>query len=232
MTTRIILAALFTLTGTVVPMRCAAADMAQLSAASADPCTGQAADLERGKLVFIATEPENGKGVALHACGLIDEPPAAVWAVLRDCGKYDQFLPRVEHSALLARVGNVATCEGKIDLPFPLGSLSSVTRVVETRRPDGGFQRRWTLVRGGYEHNDGSWTLVPWGPGGQRTLAIYRIDMDPKTIVPDFLLRRIQTTTAHKVFDAIRARVRACSDAKTSDACSAPSKPTGAAPRG
>ena len=73
----------------------------------------------------------------------------------------------------------------------------------------GGFERRWSLIEGTYEHNEGSWRLLPWGETGGATLAIYEVDLDPDTMVPDFLLRRTQKSTVPEVFEAVRERVRA-----------------------
>jgi len=169
-------------------------------------CDGREAALREGGVVHLEQEPTGGRGVALRACGLIDAPPEQVWPVLRDCGDYQEFLPGVERSELSSRDGDVAVCDTFIDLPFPLSGLHSVTRVRE-RALYGGFERSWTLIRGSYRRNDGSWRLLRWGSEQDQTLAVYELDMDPDTIVPDFLLRRAQASTVPRVFDAIRERV-------------------------
>jgi ribosome-associated toxin RatA of RatAB toxin-antitoxin module len=184
--------------------------------ASADPCAASRAALDRGGVVYVEGQPTDGSGVALTACGVVDASPVEVWPVIRDCEEYQHFLPGVTHSALEYRGADVALCESLIDLPFPLGELRAVERVVETPLDGGGFERRWTLERGNYRRLNGSWTLLPWEG---RTLAIYRLDMDPNTVVPDFLLRRAQSATAPKVFAAIRDRVRWCASARADGHC-------------
>jgi ribosome-associated toxin RatA of RatAB toxin-antitoxin module len=182
-------------------------------------CSERRDALRAGEVVYIEQEPADGKGVALTACGLVDAPPAEVWPVLRDCEEYEHFLPGVEQSALESREGNVALCQALIDLPFPLGELRSVERAVETAIPGGGFERRWSLARGSYRRLEGSWTLRQWTEDARRTLAVYQLDMDPETVVPDFLLRRVQSATAPGVFAAIRERVRRCGASKEARSC-------------
>jgi hypothetical protein len=105
--------------------------------------------------------------------------------------------------------GDVAFCDTVVDLPFPFGEWRSHTRVLERTRPDGGFERHWARLRGTYRRNDGSWTLRPWQGDASRTLVVYRVDMEPDSIIPEFLLRRLQAETVRRVFAAVRERVRA-----------------------
>lgn len=170
-------------------------------------CSRRAAAASRDEVVYLEQAPAGGSGVALTACGLVEAPPAAVWPALRDCERYQEFLPGVDESALRERSQGVAVCEAVIGLPFPLGELRSVERAAEEERADGGFERRWSLVSGNYRRLEGSWTLVPWGEDGRSTLAVYQLDMALATLIPDFLLRRAQASTAPGLFAAIRARV-------------------------
>ena len=61
--------------------------------------------------------------------------------------------------------------------------------------------------------------MVPWDGDGARTLLVYQLDMDPDTVVPDFLLRRAQSAAAPKVFEAIRRRVRECGESRADALC-------------
>jgi ribosome-associated toxin RatA of RatAB toxin-antitoxin module len=195
---------------TVLAMLAVAAARRDAGATLVRGCAGREGDLARGEVVVVEDEPSGGAGVALHVCGVIDAPPAQVWAVLRDCGAYERFLPRVERSRLERRDGHVAVCEVVVDLPFPMGTLGSVTRVVETARADGSFERRWSLLRGTYRRHDGAWTVSPWRADARRTLAVYQVDTDPDTVVPDLLVRRLQARMARETFAALRARVGQC----------------------
>ena len=182
-------------------------------------CGGRPESLREGRVVLIDREPSGGAGVALRACGLIDAPPGAVWPVVRNCGAYDLFLPGVSRSELDRHSDSVVLCDETVDLPFPLGALHSVTRVLESARPEGGFERRWTLIRGSYRRLNGSWTVLPWDESRERTLVIYELDMDPETVIPDFLLRRAQSTAAPEVFAALRRRVEQCTAPAADTTC-------------
>jgi ribosome-associated toxin RatA of RatAB toxin-antitoxin module len=176
-------------------------------------CAASTEPLGRGEVVYLEQAPFDGKGVALTMCATIDEKPREVWPVLRDCAAYQRFLPGVASSRLESRDDNIARCEAVIRLPFPLGEWLSLERATESERADGGFERRWSLESGTYRRMEGLWTLLPWGDGGRQTLLVYQLDMDPDTLVPDFLLRRAQSATAPDVFAAIRRRVRLCNRA-------------------
>jgi ribosome-associated toxin RatA of RatAB toxin-antitoxin module len=161
-------------------------------------------------VAVVEEAPAGGRGVALRACGTVDASPAEVWAVLRACDQFEQFLPRVSRSRLTRREDNVVVCDETIDLPFPLGELHSITRVVESTLPGGGFERRWSLIRGTYRHLLGAWTILPADAAAARSVVVYEVDMDPATVIPDFVLRHAQAAAAPEVFRAVRARVRHC----------------------
>lgn len=189
------------------------------AARGVEQCRENGRKLHAGEVVYIEQKPTAGEGVALTACGVIDAPPAEVWPVLRGCESYEDFLPGVERSALRSRNGDEALCEALIDLPFPLGELRSVERVTETNLPGGGFERRWSLESGSYQRLEGSWTLRPWGPNAQSTLAVYQLDMAPDTVIPDFLLRKAQSSTSRALFAAVQERVRRCAEAPVATGC-------------
>jgi ribosome-associated toxin RatA of RatAB toxin-antitoxin module len=182
-------------------MLCAAA------AGAAPPLgLGEVERLERGDMVPL---PVSGRGsqLATRSAGLIDAEPAQVWSAVRNCEHYDEFMPRMKHSVQQSRQGNTTLCSFEVSLPFPLSNLHSEVRSVEQQRPDGSYERSWSLVRGDYERNHGSWTLLPWGADGTHTLAIYEMDLKTKLLVPEFLVRRLQTSTLTDMFDALRRRV-------------------------
>ncbi len=185
-----------------------AASLLCAAAAGAAPPLGlgELERLERGHMVLL---PHSGGGsdLALRTAALIDAEPSQVWSAVRNCEHYDEFMPRMKRSVQESREGNTTLCRFEVSLPFPLSNLHSEVRSVEHDLPDGGFQRSWSLVRGDYERNHGSWTLLPWGADRAHTLAIYEIDLKPNLLVPDFIVQRLQTRTLSDMFDALRRRV-------------------------
>jgi hypothetical protein len=87
-------------------------------------------------------------------------------------------------------------------MPFPLADMTAVTRV-RYEVKDGTWLRKWTLVRGDYEMNSGSWRLEAID-GGERTLAEYTLHADPEVPVPDWLRERVQEQSMPKVIEELR----------------------------
>jgi hypothetical protein len=118
-------------------------------------------------------------------------------------------MPGVDSSKVQRSRANNAICDVVIDVPFPLSNLRSVTNIIERDRADGGFDRHSMLLRGDYLHNNGYWILLPH-ENGKKTLVVYDIDFNPDTIIPDFILRQVQSATAPQLLESIRERVKAC----------------------
>ena len=150
--------------------------------------------------------PTDGKGVSAETIGVIDAPTSEVWPILRDCEHYSLFLPSTKSSKKKTE-GADEICFDEIALPFPLANLWADTKSVSREDPAGHFQRSWSLVRGTYNRNRGSWRVQPWGADGKKSLVTYTIDSDPSILVPTFILRAAQQGTLPEVFAGIRKRV-------------------------
>ena len=161
-----------------------------------------------GEVIIRRLSPTGGDGVAARAFAVVKAPTTKVWPVLRDCQHFKAFLPRTKESILKSRVGQTSVCYTKIDMPFPFSDLWADVKSVEKTLPAGMFGRSWTLLKGTYKRNNGSWIVKPWGKLGKDSLLIYEIDIDPDTSVPDFIIRKAQTSTLPDLFEAIRRRVR------------------------
>lgn len=166
---------------------------------------GEAKKLEAGETVVHEVKPTDNKGIGVESFGLIEAPSTEVWPVLRDCEHFATFMPRMKTSAVKEEAG-VPLCHVELALPFPLMNLWSDTKSVQREEPAGHYHRAWTLVRGSYRRNSGSWSVLPWGDG-TKTLVIYAIDSDPIILIPDGILRSAQNGSLPEVFSAIRKRV-------------------------
>lgn len=164
--------------------------------------------LEAGETVIHEVTPTDNKGIGVQSFGLVDAPSAEVWPVLRDCQHFSLFMPRTKVSSVLEEAG-VPLCHVELRLPFPLANLWSDTRSIHREEPAGHFHRAWTLVRGTYRRNSGSWSIIPWGSEGKKSLVVYAIDSDPAVLIPDGILRSAQAGSLPEVFAAIRKRVLA-----------------------
>lgn len=160
--------------------------------------------LERGDVVVWTEKVAGSETPVGYARGVIDAPPAAVWAVVEACEDYSKTMPRILKSAVVKREGAVRFCKVTADMPFPAPDLESLTRA-EGRAVDGGFVRTWRLVEGDYKINEGSFSLMPYGDGS-KTLATYRIHVQPNLPLPDGIVRAAQKGSLPDVIHNLRKR--------------------------
>jgi uncharacterized membrane protein len=164
--------------------------------------------LEKLEAVIHPMKPTDNKGIGVKSFGVVDAPPSEVWPVVRDCEHFSKFMPRTKES--VARVEDGTTiCHVVLNMPFPLANLWADTKSVLREDEGGVYQRTWSLVKGTYHRNNGSWTLHPWGAEGKQTLVVYMLDTDPAILIPDGILRSAQVGSLPEVFKAIRTRVAA-----------------------
>jgi hypothetical protein len=165
--------------------------------------------LDEGQAIIRPQEAAGGHGVAAVTLGVVDAPPDEVWPVARDCEHFSKFLPNTKTSRRTEENGE-SRCFDEISLPFPLPNLwADTTSTVRLDPEHHRYQRTWAFVRGTYRHNTGGWTVLPWGPDGQKSLVVYAFDTDPKMLIPDAIIRAAQTGALPKVLVAVRERVKA-----------------------
>ena len=142
---------------------------------------------------------------------VIEAPSSSVWAVVSHCADFSKTMPRIVASKELTRTGDensafTTTCEVTADLPFPLADLTSINKAVHSVEPNVKYTRRWTLVSGDYDINEGSWTLVALDP--KKTKATYRLRAKPKLPLPDSFIATAQAQTMPDVMKKLRITTR------------------------
>ncbi len=162
------------------------------------------ARLDRGEVLITPLSPVGG-GVSARALAVVEAPPEKVWPVVRDAEHFHEFMPRTKSSRIIAEKpeGKVVLLE--ISMPFPLKNLVSEV-LSEITESDDRHARRWRLVAGTYDRNNGEWVVTSWGSG--RSLLGYWLDAKPKVVIPDAIIRKAQTGALPEVFEAVRRRVR------------------------
>jgi ribosome-associated toxin RatA of RatAB toxin-antitoxin module len=161
------------------------------------------ARLDKGEVIVV---PLDGDKPAARMTGVVDAAPAAVWKVIDDCARYKEFMPRTVVSERLADADGKVRCRIRIELPWPMKNLESVTRadhLVEENR----FRRVWTLESGDYHANDGSWTLTPFKGDPKRTLVVYEVVTQPKSAMPKSMSGYAQRRGLPEVIEKLRKRV-------------------------
>ena len=162
--------------------------------------------LERGE-VIVNTRARRGHSVPeVRAVGLVRATPAKVWEIISRCQDYVRTMPRTVSSEELSRRGSRIRCRIVVDMPFPIEDLVSVTNVVHSEEPDGGYKREWTLHEGDFRVNRGSWTLRP-NAGGQHTLLVYKFLSIPNVEIPAVVRQLAQQKAIPNIYEKIRQQV-------------------------
>jgi ribosome-associated toxin RatA of RatAB toxin-antitoxin module len=181
-----------------------------LSLLGALPTQGEepdAAALERGEILVSSQAVAGSRVPEFVVRGLVEAPPASVWPLLDQCGRYQQLFERVKAAAELERQGTRVVCRMEIDLPFPFADLWHESECVHESLGQGRFSRRWKMLRGTYRANEGSWTLSPWGEGAGRTLVVYRVLAEPDSSLPEGVRAHFQKSSLPKMIAALRRRI-------------------------
>ena len=163
--------------------------------------------LSKGEVLCYERKKKGSEIPELVTKAVIDQPPAKVWKLIRDCNRYSNTMPRIKASRLLRRSGNKYVCKTTADMPFPYSDTTSVTEAIHTEK-DGVYTRRWRLLSGDYKVNSGAWVLKPFNGDARRTLVTYRIHAAPKAWVPGWIRTAAQKRTLPKMINRLRVILR------------------------
>jgi ribosome-associated toxin RatA of RatAB toxin-antitoxin module len=113
----------------------------------------------------------------------IDATPEQVMAVIVDFPAYSRFLPEIEESTVLS------AGDGTWDVQF---AVKIVRRFQYTLRlvQESPTRMRWSMLEGSFKVNKGGWELIPLDDG-ERTRAVYTIDLQVGMFVPGNILRSL-----------------------------------------
>lgn len=160
---------------------------------------------DEGSGVKVWTEKVAGSDVPYSVAeGVIDAPAAVVWSIVSDCNNYKTTMTNISSSQEISRAGDNVVCKVTADLPFPLPDLTSQTKAVHTIDVDKSYLRKWSLIEGDYNINEGSWSVV--AIDATHCKASYRLRAQPKMPVPGSLLTTFQNTAMPRVINNIRTQ--------------------------
>ena len=165
------------------------------------------AKYEDGTITVKAYGVKGSEAPKIVVKAIIDAPIEKVWAVVSDCNTYKDHFDRIERSKELKRQGKVVFCETEVDLPFPMSNLTAQTRAVHVETGPV-WSRKWTLVKGDYLVNDGSWVVHRHKGSPTRTFAIYTIHAEPTTSVPDWVRNKAQKSALPDMIKRLRKEVK------------------------
>lgn len=136
--------------------------------------------------------------------GIVDFPPARVFAALADFGHWSEFMPFLRRSEARREPDGSFLCDQSLDLP---GGLRRYRVRATARAAAGGAGSPWRIAwgyvpgSGDLRAQRGSWTLVPWGAG--RTLAVLRLASDPGGVAA-WLAQRATAKSIPWIFNGLR----------------------------
>ena len=163
--------------------------------------------VQNGELVVMKFTPENNAGVSFQAVKRMDVSPQKLRPVLRECQHFHEFMPHTLKSKMTKRNGNTAVCEMVVDMPFPFDDLRSVVDSKWGETKPGVWRRSWTLIKGSFHRNMGSWTVLN-GPSPNTAYAVYKASVDPKISIPDLILRKAQVNSIPNLMKAVLERAK------------------------
>lgn len=141
----------------------------------------------------------------IRAAALIDAPPERIWAILSDCESAPEYLDNVQSCELVETLdgGQAQIFRQRAKLRWFMPSFEHEFRL--DYEPYG--RMRVTRVSGPFEQLDGVWWLLPESPG--RTRVVYRLDVEPGPLIPNFLLSRPLRRDVLNAMRAVRERSEA-----------------------
>ncbi len=169
--------------------------------------TEQLAEVQKGEVVVVKLPPPGDAGVKFRAFKKMAVPASKLKPVFIECEHFHKFMPRTLSSKMSNKKEGTATCEMVVEMPFPFDNLWSTVHTKWGETAPGVWVRSWTLVRGSFNRNLGSWTVIDT-PDPNVSIAVYEASVDPKISIPDFILRAAQVNTIPDLMSAIFKRAQ------------------------
>lgn len=143
----------------------------------------------------------------LRAAALIEAPPERIWNLLKDCEGAAEYLDNVLSCELLETLdgGQAQIFRQRVKLRWFLPSFEHVFRLDYER------YRRMVVSRvsGPLRRLDAVWWLMP--VTATRTRVLYRLDLEPGPLIPNFLLTAPLRRDVRNALRAVRARAELAS---------------------
>ena len=194
--------------------------------AASQPLRADTSWKETGQQGSITTYERERAGTSVkevRAVGTFDSPNWMVRNVLDDADHYDQFMPYVIQSHILAHDSAKHTLVTYAQINPPVVSMRDYTILIhDESKPGPGegeetYASRWEdgSTRGPAEkkgfvrvkNNEGSWLLEPID-GGKRTKATYVLFTDGGGGIPAFLLNSLNKRRLLDLFAVVAKRVQ------------------------
>lgn len=173
------------------------------------PTADEWRQVDRGEVVSWMIEAEGSpvkEGIAL---GLVEAPPARVYAVVTDNARFADFMPYVEESTVETRPDGTLVNRQRLDLPWPVRDreyeIALVNEVLADAEPPL-WRSSWSHLEGfgNIEESRGAWRVFACG---DISLVEYQVLTDPGGSIPNFLKNSATRRSLRSLVEAVRERV-------------------------
>jgi hypothetical protein len=190
--------------------------------------------LKAGKIITGVETIPGSSTLRGEVVGVVDAPPERVWKVIRDYNEHKHFMPNILECFVVRPEGlklvkgidpaQLRSLESKLkefrtddvtgevlylyglgDFPWPIANKAYILKVV---RDPHRYQTHAAMVIGQMKINESSWELRPYGKDGSKTLAKYRILLDPGVPAPGFAVKMAADSSLPAIIKAVRERVK------------------------
>lgn len=176
----------------------------------AAPNAEQTAQLNDGKAITSTKRATFNRG---EVYGLIDAPPAKVWAIVSDYNKMKSWYPDMLESITLKREGKSGTLQGLIKMPLVFANRSyQLEAVYQETTIDGvpAYTIEFNYLPGYGNLKDmyGYWLIYENPLKRGQTVVKYVINVDLGVWLPDFILRWAQGRMLPGIITGIRSQLK------------------------
>ncbi len=181
-------------TGTYTSLLCLAQDDNEFPLGQKD-----LARLAKGEVIIREDQSSHGGGRRVQAAILIDSPVQRVWDVIIDCERAPEFMPDLKSCKFLQRTEDTAIIEQEVKVSRFLPKTTYIYRSTYQKFKRIDFKR----ISGDLKDLEGSWVFESVG-GGQQTIVVYSVFLDPGFFAPKWLVREILRKNLPDVLLALR----------------------------
>jgi len=190
--------------------------------------------LSNGEVIVKIEKLPGGNTRLGQVTGVIDAPRERVWKVISDYNEQKNFMPNLLESFVIrpealelikdASPGDLASLENRLrkykcdevagrvvytygvgDFPWPVPDKRYILRI---ERDLDRYTTHANMIIGQMKVNETFWALEPYGPDGSKTLATYKILLDPGMPLPGFAINMAASSTLRDVIEALRRKVK------------------------
>lgn len=164
-----------------------------------------------GDVLTALIEVENNpvkKGVAV---GIVDAPPAKVFATIGDYPNFKDFMPYVDKTTVDEKDGNTTTVSYVLKFPMGLGGRNYQLKLTDGKAAIDGvdvYTCEWVYTgKGNITDTTGTWQVAPWGDGS-KSFVRYTVFTDPGGSFPNWIKNKAASMALPSVIKAVRDRVK------------------------